>query len=925
MKTSNYLIGLAALTSLTLVGCSDNSFVNQVFGSSESGQGEITFGAGTKNITRAETIKHTEAAARLNNNFVLYGFKTNAAENIDGTSDEKVFDNYNVNYVEGSSNTTESNTAGWEYVGYNPAANSTATEQTIKYWDHSANQYIFSAFSGIGVTGSKTLTAVTDKWDKGWTLTIPQGGSLADLYASDRVEKASDTDGEVTLTFYSAVTKIRFGVYETVPGYSINIDKFYYDNLATDDANHFAIDGKFNTLNPGAATSLIVTYYNSGTLLNHPKIDASGGTTANYMQFGTNIQAQTAIGTTSPEATYDKSEMEYTYILPYADAANVLKLKVDYTLTSTDGSGEKIKVTGATATVPANFTQWKNNFAYTYIFKISDNTNGHTGTGDVAGLYPITFDACVVNAEDGIQQTITSVSEPSITTYQKGTIVTEHDEYYANSDDIYFSVMKNAALKNDLDAKAKVFEVVNNGTEPLTENVSENYLNNFCVFTAVTATQATEVPLADGTELTFAENTCYKFTPQAGKTYVIQYDAGDPVYYDLAGYNKAHGTSLDTDAFDALSSAEKTKVSGIHYKVVKVEGTRAAFSYAWTPTTGTISYTPDVLTYSLKENGVGVLGAIPSIKIMSGTNDVTSKFNIEAGATAGDYNISLTQAAIAENVNGNYTVKYNNSTSTELTVDITYTLTSSPVAVVTGGTGASFTLTAKKDASNTVTVSNAVIRNLPTGVTITERTGTPGTYDVAASSKATAGTTYTSTTVAGNALSITVDSYSFSGDLVLTKPLTGSLTGTITLKKNDTAYGSASTSMLTGYDETIASATVSGGEYTFTTVKGGSYDIAYENAKAKVTVNAYTLTSDAASNTIARATGATNITVKCNDNVINASTASVVCTAQPTGSSYSLTTNGQVLRFGNATVVGDYTFQYKIGDVVVAQITITVN
>lgn len=921
MKTSNYLIALAALSSFTFVSCSDNDFVNQVFGSSESGQGEITFGAGTKNITRAETIKHTEAAARLNNNFVLYGFKTNAAENMDGTTDEKVFDNYNVNYVEGSNNTTESNTAGWEYVGYNPAANSSASEQTIKYWDHSANQYIFSAFSGIGVTGSKTLIGETDKWDKGWTLTIPQGGSLADLYASDRVEKASDTDGEVTLTFYSAVTKIRFGVYETVPGYSIKIDNFYYTKTAvsTADANHFAIDGKFNTLNPDAATSLKVTYYNDGVLLNHPKIDASAGTKADYMQFGTNIQAQTAIGTTSPEATYDKSEMEYTYILPYADAANVLKLKVDYTLTSTDGSGEKIKVTGATATVPANFTQWKNNFAYTYIFKISDNTNGHTGTGD-PGLYPITFDACVVNAEDGIQQTITSVSEPSITTYQKGTIVTEYDEYYASAGDIYFSVMKDATLKTDLNTKAKVFEVVNNGTEPLTENVSENYLNNFCVFTAVTATQETAVPLADGTDLTFAANTCYKFTPEAGKTYVIQYDAGDAVPYDLAGYNKAHGTNLNSTEFAALTDAEKTKISGIHYKVVKVEGTRAAFSYAWTaPTDKDISTTTEALTFTLNENSVGVLGAIPSIKIKSGTNDVTSKFKIEAGAAAGEYKISLTPAAIAEDVNGSYTIDYNNGTTSTFTVNVVYALATSPVTVVKNGTGASFTLTASGNA-----LSKAVILNLPEGVTITE-SGTAGTYNVAASSKATVGT-YTTTTVAGQALTIKVDSYSFSGDLVLTKPLTGDASGNITLSNSAGAFTTATVGNLgSGYDAGIASATVSNGVYTFTTVAGGSYDIAYENAKAKVTVNAYTLTSDAASNTIARATGATNITVKCNGNVINASTASVECTVQPASSSYSLTTNGQVLRFGNATVAGNYTFQYKIGTVVVAEITITVN
>ena len=111
-------------------------------------------------------------------------------------------------------------------------------------------------------------------------------------------------------------------------------------------------------------------------------------------------------------------------------------MKCDYTLVSRDGSGETIKVEEATAKVPALYTQWKPNFAYTYLFKISDNTDGHIG--EVEGLYPITLDAVVASEQDGSQETITTVSEPSITTFgvnsSTGKYVSGGNEYAAGSD-----------------------------------------------------------------------------------------------------------------------------------------------------------------------------------------------------------------------------------------------------------------------------------------------------------------------------------------------------------------------------------------------------------------------------------------------------------------------------------------------------------
>ena len=68
--------------------------------------------------------------------------------------------------------------------------------------------------------------------------------------------------------------------------------------------------------------------------------------------------------------------------------------------------------------IPAVYTRWKPGYAYTYLFKITDQTNGHTGVydptkpdddpvnSDPAGLYPISFDAVVVDTENVVTKEI---------------------------------------------------------------------------------------------------------------------------------------------------------------------------------------------------------------------------------------------------------------------------------------------------------------------------------------------------------------------------------------------------------------------------------------------------------------------------------------------------------------------------------------
>lgn len=474
------ILAFASCTSDTFTGTDDEARQAQ-------GEKAITFGFDVPAATRATG---QEAATKLGNQFIVYGEKS---EDADGYKYDKaandahqlVFQNYVVKYVNGSDFTTTSNTKGWEYVGYTqtygtnvaPQADET---QTIKYWDYSASNYVFTAFSALESdlsSGKVQVTKVQAKtdgnkvFDKGYTVTLGAGASLSKLYFSDRQVIAQGTGadrtatnaygGNVTFTFRSGMSQVRAAMYEDIPGYKVVIDKFRYVDNASPTFATMTENGtdKFYANVPniaaGTATTLNVTYYNSGSRINQPKVtvDETVTTPANFIALGTNLKATTELGESISDAVYDKSDKSYTLVFPQEANNKNLKLKVDYTLTNAK-TGETIKVYGATAEVPFEYLQWKANFSYTYIFKISDNTNGKTKLPDGVnpdspeGLYPITFDAAVVVAEDGQAEYITTVSEPSITTFGVKSSKYTHDkaEYEAGSD-IYATFMEGSTVK----------------------------------------------------------------------------------------------------------------------------------------------------------------------------------------------------------------------------------------------------------------------------------------------------------------------------------------------------------------------------------------------------------------------------------------------------------------------------------------------
>ena len=476
---------LLATALAALVSCSENEFV----GDENLQEAPISFGFDVPMPTRAAGA---DAATALGNQFIVYGEK-GSITNVAPAEGNLVFPNYQVNYVASTAYTTTSNTKDWEYVGFkhstayqnnitrNPSSSSddeikaSDAEQTIKYWDYSAANYIFTAVSAKteDITAGRVKIQKneygTGNYDKGYTITLAKTTGSPDvyptlnkLYFSDRkvIAQSAGADrdavnaygGNVTLTFRNLISQIRAGIYETIPGYDVKEIKFYVSDGEDDGTEpDLTTAHAFGAICPNTkadayeGTVTVVYYTNSdGDLENQPKVTADG-TPASDLILGNNFNSlseSALLAKTSAEPTWDKSAGAYTNVLPQITNNINLKLTVDYTLWNSV-SKETIEVHGATAEIPAQYLQWKPNYKYTYIFKISDNTNGFTNPLlGPAGLYPITFDALEVAAEDNDVEFITTVSEPSITSYAKASAVTTDDEYLTGNN-IYAVVEDN--------------------------------------------------------------------------------------------------------------------------------------------------------------------------------------------------------------------------------------------------------------------------------------------------------------------------------------------------------------------------------------------------------------------------------------------------------------------------------------------------
>ena len=872
MKTSNYLIGFAALASFTLVGCSDNDFIGTGGSSGFSkGNGEISFNAGSGKITRGEEITGKDAADKLGGKFTVYGWKTNTnASGKDAGSLEDVYQDYLVTWGANTAGTTESNTANWEYVGNtSQPIDGAGVDQTIKYWDYSTSRYDFIAWTIKDGTGSvlKARPTVSSTVAPSLTFNAPTASALGSVYISDKYTATPDgtkpagdvltnasnakhtlgqyrsntssvNDGydAVKLQFRSLAAKVRIGLYETIPGYQVSDVVFYnsegptpktYAYTYSETGGDYPSDQSYATLfaeeNTFTRSGDLTVYYHDKTYMtSDTKLDNTAYTAlanltqSTYFAFGqltntkgtgdkTAVVANEAIGTTSNTATMSIGNDEntlYTYVFPMEENGQPLKLKVNYLLTSTDGSGEKIRVTGANAVVPANFAQWMANYAYTYLFKISDNTNGYTDpSADPAGLYPITFDAVVVDAQEGYQETITTVNDNSITTYQNGSEITVNDEYLSAKGAIYVAIKDLPDLTAGTNIKLFICED-KDAKETLSEEVAANYINNGMIFTNVSALltvndEELEVPNSSGAGhgIKFDANKVAKFTPAAHTIYVVEY----------------------------------TTAGGIKsYKIIKVDNANATQTYAVTMESDQSAATNETAAFTITNtNGnYKVTGAKSLVVVKKGTSVVTDQFEINE-PTEGNYTVTPKTAVAGDD----YKVYFNNVAAGN-TFSVTAPVWTPAKVFVEEGKSVTSVLT-NKTGTGAAAIAG-VTPTVPSGLKATKTNDDGQTTITAAAGES--GEKIVSYN--GSNLTVEVDKFTLSSTrTIINVGDADHKTATLTLENANTSGTSAAAKGITSSNaDVVAGGTLDGGSMTITAKAAGTTTLSAADTKAKINI-----------------------------------------------------------------------------------------
>ena len=546
-----------AASALALASCQSDDFLGNTPGSTPtSANSAIKFDGNAGKISRA-TSNEGSAEKMLDYQFKIYGVKKGATTE---TGYKPVFQNYLLWYDDAGKNNTTTNKSGWEYVGEAGKHGTTnqvnlTTPQTIKFWDYASDDYRFvagapsTAFEFIPgddytLTSAK-ITGLSGHIEAKAKIAGSEDNPVpSPVYVAEPVVvKSTSYKNTVEFKFVRQQTMVRVGIYETIPGYSISNIKFYpyeensdafstttSDNivLTTTTAKYFRggdqVSGKINYNWNEATPNYTFEYETTG--LKESK-NWYGG------KFESGVPAKASTETTIANLYGTDGDMHangYFTVLPTPTTtiAQPILIKCDYTLIADDNKDETIEVKGATAAIPEAYSKWDTNTLYTYIFKISENTNGYTGTDkpEHVGLYPITFNAVVAETNFGTQGTITTFTAPSITTYQEGSSDGNIGIKYVANKEIKVTVTDNKTGEIKEVNKTEVTDgcvAVYGLTQPRTE--ADLQLDNI---------KNSELIAKNSKDVTLGtDKKSFKFKPTAAGYYAIQYltiDGSKKVY-----------------------------------------------------------------------------------------------------------------------------------------------------------------------------------------------------------------------------------------------------------------------------------------------------------------------------------------------------------------------------------------------------------
>lgn len=342
-----------SVMTLCLLSCSSSEQDNPVI--PEPQYGSISFGGNSGSWQDAPISRAGETGLEtIATSFRVWGYKTTGGNKTDGfTNPQNVMNGYIVNWKQPKTGETGS----WEYTGIENEE--LKTTQTIKYWDYSATSYRYFAFSPAnekvtttllsedGSTANNLNTATQTSFsipfeykENATSSTTPY---ISDLWLSDNQNFENRKYGAcVKLTFAPIITKVRF--------------KFNYQK----DTKISITDIVFKNINDEHSPTkgnIIVSYPITGT-----------GTKASY-KWETTETGTEPIKFTIPyeedaDLNHQTTERKKWYYVPPLGDSNTPQGA--YTMSATI-DGKK-----STATIPAEYMQWKAGYQYTYIFKITE-------------------------------------------------------------------------------------------------------------------------------------------------------------------------------------------------------------------------------------------------------------------------------------------------------------------------------------------------------------------------------------------------------------------------------------------------------------------------------------------------------------------------------------------------------------------------
>lgn len=318
-----------------------------------------------ESVTRAETPLETHTTT-----FQAYGYKNmsyvEGSSPINYTEPQQVFPGYIVRWKENSTNTTVTNTNGWEYVNQQDPGND---EQTIKYWDWEAKAYRFFGYT-LGkatadpATAPATVTMSTTTAAVTFSSTV-DASSQAAFDAAPYFSQLWFSNGNTTtypdrqfgkpvkLVFTKPFARVRF-MFTFVDGLT------YGREALKNISFHPTRSGSYV---PTIATAgnVSVTYPLTGieTAETWTTSNISSGIDAFTIDYYEADDTHTPDDTTTPEVYDNTPEKWYTVLPALTQGSYTVEVSV---------VTDEIK----TAVVPAEFMSWKPGYEYTYKFKITE-------------------------------------------------------------------------------------------------------------------------------------------------------------------------------------------------------------------------------------------------------------------------------------------------------------------------------------------------------------------------------------------------------------------------------------------------------------------------------------------------------------------------------------------------------------------------